>query len=189
MKRIGAVLVISIAVLGSAVFATHARADTTCRMNAKAALLDCKSQCKSDFLDARFTCRNVLPSCGKACLAGRQQCFDNVEVIKDTGQVPGGTTLDNCSGGTDACKAAFTATATGAPADGGCGATCGPNGQNCNCSGDLICEDCIDGAQVTRFLCRDACGDSFRTNAIVKAMKANCRSTFQACIQACPPAN
>src|SRR5207245_2456559 len=134
---------------------------------AKAEFNDCKAQSKSDFLDAKFTCRNVQPACGRACLAGRQSCFEGVHEILETGQVPGGTTLDNCSGGTDACNAAFTATATGDPGSGGCGATCGPHGQVCDCAGDTACNDCIDGAQVTRFLCRDACRDSFRVNPIV----------------------
>ena len=39
----------------------------------------------SDFLDAKFTCRNVQPACGRACLAGRQACFDRVGEILDTG--------------------------------------------------------------------------------------------------------
>jgi hypothetical protein len=48
---------------------------------------------------------------------------------------------------------------------------------------------CVDPAQVTAFICRDACRDSFRTNPIVIADEANCRSIFQACVHACLPAN
>jgi hypothetical protein len=184
MRRIGVLIVIGAAVLCSATFATRVDAGV-CKDNAVAAYLDCKGQCKSDFVDAKLTCRNVQPACGEACLAGRQQCFDNVEVILDTGQVPGGGTLDNCSGGTDACKAAFLDTAANT-----CGATCTQGAHpSCTCNGDQTCQDCVDQAQVTDFLCRDGCRDSFRTNAVVIAMKANCRSTFQACIHACPPAN
>lgn len=206
MRKIGALLVIGAVALGSAAFVARANAGV-CKDNAIAAYRDCKSQCKSDFVDAKLTCRNVQPACGEACLAGRQQCFDNVEVILDTGvvshhcsmsgsqcQVDGDCpvgetcvtdTLANCSGGTDACQAAFLNTATNS-----CGATCTQGAHPaCTCNGVQACQDCMDQAQVTRFLCVDACRDSFRTNATVVALKANCRATFQACIQACPPAS
>ena len=173
MRNIGTRLVISGAVLCSVMLAARVDAGV-CVQNAKDNFLACKSQCKSDFVDAKLTCRNILPSCGEACLAGRQQCFDNVDAIKQTGQVPGGTTLDNCSGGTDACKAAFQA------AKQACGVPC---------NGDAPCMDCVDQAQVANFLCRDACRDSFRINPIVIAEQANCRNSFQACVHACPPAN
>jgi hypothetical protein len=172
MKRIGTMLFLSSAVLWTVALPAPARAGQ-CKDNATATYKDCKDQCKSDYLDAKFTCRNIDPACGTACLAGRQQCFDNVEQIKDTGQVPGGGTLDNCSGGTNACAAAFLQAKTD------CGAPC---------NGDTTCQDCVDQAQVTDFLCRDACRDSFRTNGVVISEKANCRSTFQACAHACPPA-
>jgi hypothetical protein len=212
MRSFGAVLFLSSAVLLGTV-ALVSRADAgACKDAAKATFLDCKAQCKSDFLDQKFTCRNVQPACGRACLAGRQACFDRVEEILDTGVVSGhcsqtmndpcradadcpngeqcvvDSSLTNCPTGTNACNAAFTATATGAP-PGGCGATCGPQGQVCSCHGDTTCQDCIDGAQVTRFLCRDGCRDSFRVNTIVISEKQNCRAGFKACVQACPPAS
>src|SRR5262249_659180 len=155
-----------------------------CKDNAIAAYKDCKAQCKSDLVDAKFTCRNIPPACGEACLAGRQQCFDNVELILDTGVVTGhcsstmtqtghvdgdcprnetcvaDSTLDNCAGGTDACQAAFINTATTT-----CGATCSSDDHPvCTCGGNTNCQECIDQDQVTRFLCRDTCRDSFRTN-------------------------
>jgi hypothetical protein len=174
MRKIGTILIISGAVMCSTMYVARANADATCKQNATDSYLACAAQCKSDFIDAKLTCRNIQPACGEACLAGRQQCFDNVETIKETGQVPGGTTLDNCSGGTDACKAAFRQQASD------CGAPC---------NGDQTCQECVDQAQVTRFLCRDACGDSFRRNPIVISMEQNCRSSFHACVHACPPAN
>lgn len=207
MRRIGVIVVGGSALL--LVGASIARADLACRQTAKENYLACKSQCKSDFLDARFTCGNVQPACGEACLAGRQQCFDNVDLVLETGVVSGhcsmtsgdqchldgdcptgetcvaDSTLANCPGGTDACQAAFLATATNT-----CGATCSQDAHPaCVCNGNQTCSDCIDQAQVTRFLCRDACGDSFRTNSTVLTLKASCRSTFKACVQACPPAN
>src|SRR5207249_1845030 len=160
MRKIGSLLLIGGVVLCAAV--PGARADVlTCKQNAKDAYLACKAQCKSDFIDAKFTCRNVLPACGEACLAGRLRCFDNVELILDTGVVTGhcstttnrschvdgdcptgencvaDSTLDNCSGGTDACQAAFLSTATNT-----CGATCTQGAHPaCTCNGNQNCED------------------------------------------------
>ena len=213
MRAIGAVLLLGSIVLGSVALVGRADAQT-CKQQAKAAFKDCQAQCKSDFVDARFTCRNIQPACGEACLAGRQACFDKIDQILETGVVdhrcstsgsacnsdtdcPSGETcvtdtLANCSTGTDACNAAFTATATGDPGSGGCGATCGPHGQVCDCSAAAdvnACNDCIDNAQVTRFLCRDTCRDSFRVNAVVVSDRTACRASFKACVQACPPAS
>ena len=207
MRIIGAMVVGACAIL--LMGAGTARADAACRQNAKQTYLACKSQCKSDYLDARFTCGNVQPGCGEACLAGRQQCFDNVDLIRDTGVVaghcsvssqtqchldgdcPSGETcvvdvpLADCTGGTDACEAAFIASVTST-----CGATCSQDAHpTCGCHGDPTCMGCVDPFQVTRFICRDGCGDSFRTNTTVQTLTASCRSTFKACVQACPPAN
>jgi hypothetical protein len=200
------------AVMCSILVAGAAHADVMCKLNAKAAYKDCQAQCKSDFQDAKFTCRNIQPACGDACLAGRQACTDAVEQILDTGVVQGhcsvtgsdpclsdsdcpngetcvvDQTLANCTGGTNACNATFATQAEGAPSSGGCGATCGPQGQVCSCHGDTNCQNCLDQAQITRFLCRDTCRDSFRVNPIVVAGKQACQNTFQVCVKACPPA-
>jgi hypothetical protein len=212
MRKVRAILVVSSAVLCSTMFIAPVNADLMCKMNAKAAYKDCQAQCKSDFTDAKFVCRNIQPACGDACLAGRQACFDGVEEILDTGVVTGhcsvtmsdpclidaecpnaescvaDSTLANCTGGTNACNAVFTTQATGDPGSGGCGATCGPQGQVCSCHGDQACAECLDTAQVTRFLCRDECRDSFRVNPVVVSGKQGCSTSFKACAQACPPA-
>src|SRR5436305_14936563 len=89
MRSFGAVLFLGSAVLlGTATLVSRADAGG-CKGAAKATFADCKSQCKSDFLDQKFTCRNVQPACGRACLAGRQACFERVEEILDTGVVTG----------------------------------------------------------------------------------------------------
>jgi hypothetical protein len=175
MRRVGSVLVLSAAVMLAGGWVSKARADAMCLQNAKTAFRSCASQCKSDFVDARLTCRNVQPACGQACLAGRQACLDNVNLILETGQVPGGGTLANCNGGTDQCKATFQA------ARQACGAPCQPS--------DAACTGCVDNAQVTDFECRDVCRENWRTNATVIAMLQSCQSSFKACIQQCPPAN
>jgi len=41
---------------------------------------------------------------------------------------------------------------------------------------------------VTSFICRDNCRESWRVDTIVMALKASCKTTFQACIGACGPA-
>jgi hypothetical protein len=207
MRTIVSTFVIGCAVLWGS--AAMVRAGAACKQNARDTYVACKSQCRSDFLDAKFTCRNVQPACGEACLAGRQQCFDTVDLILSTGVVTGhcsttttqachvsddcptnetcsaDSTLDQCANGTDACQTAFITTATTS-----CGATCS-QGEHpvCGCAGNTACAECIDQAQITRFICRDTCRDSFRVNSTVQTLKASCRSTFKACVQACPPAN
>jgi len=175
MRRFGGVLALSAAMVLAGSGFSNARADATCVQNAKATFQACVSQCKSDFVDARLTCRNVQPACGEACLAGRQACLDNVNNILQTGQLPDGSPLANCTGGTDQCKATFQATTKA------CGAPCQPS--------DTQCTECVDNAQVTDFECRDTCRDSWRTNPTVIAMLQSCRSSFKACVQQCPPAN
>lgn len=206
MRRIGLGVLIGCAAL--ATMSSSAYADAACRQTAKDAYVACRAQCKNDFVDAKFACRDVQPGCGEACLAGRQQCFDNVDLILQTGTVrhcsatiadacqidadcPSGETcatdgtLANCLGRTDACEADFLNTAQTT-----CGATCTQGAHPaCACHGDQACLGCIDQAQIARFLCRDGCGDSFRGNGTVQTLKATCRSIFKSCVQACPPAN
>ncbi len=172
MKALRGVLGIAVAMAlaGSGV----AWADATCFQNAKANFQSCLSQCKSEFVADRLTCRNVQPACGEACLAGRQACVDNVDQILETGQLPDGSTLANCAGGTDQCKANFQA------AKQTCGAPCQPT--------DAQCTGCVDNALVVEFECRDTCRDSWRTNPTAIAMLQSCQRAFKACIAQCPPA-
>ena len=175
MRVLRGVLVLSAAMAFAGNGSSSAWADTACVQNAKANFLACARQCKQDFVDARLLCHNIQPACGEACLAGRQVCLDSVNTILQTGQLPDGTTLANCSGGTDQCKATFKA-ATKA-----CGAPCQ--------SSDMACTGCVDNAQVVDLECRDTCRDSWRTNPTVISMLQSCQNSFKACIQKCPPAN
>ena len=156
---------------------------SSCVTDARAEYLTCSTRCRDDFTAARLACRNVRPACGEACLAGRQACLDPVDAILTSGALPDGTMLDNCNGGTDACKAAFRAARQQCIA-----ASCAA-GQTCTgCQpSDQTCTDCVDQAQVTDFLCRDACRDSWRTNATVLTLQDDCRSGFRTCVTACPP--
>jgi hypothetical protein len=98
-----------------------------------------------------------------------------VQNILTSGQLPDGSSLPNCTGGTDQCKSALQT------AKQACGAPCQ--------STDTACNECVDNAQVTAFQCRDGCRDSFRTDPTVVALLGSCQSSFKACIQKCPPAN
>lgn len=157
-----------VVVAGSRAFA-HANA--SCVLQARADMATCVAQCRDDFRSARFTCRGIDPACGKACLAGRQVCVDGATDILTTGQLPGGGTLDACTTGTAGCRAALEAARTG------CAAPCG---------GDPACDACVDAAQVTAFICRDTCRESWRRNVTVLGLLQSCRTTFRTCVAACP---
>jgi hypothetical protein len=101
--------------------------------------------------------------------------LDNVQTILQTGQLPDGSPLANCSGGTDECKASFRT------AKQACGAPCQP--------ADTQCAECVDNAQVVDLQCRDACRDSWRANPTVMTMLESCQGAFKACIRRCPPAS
>lgn len=162
------------ALVGVALAGGVALADAQCKVAARDEYLACKADCKEEYRSAKFVCRNIDPTCGLACRAGRAACMDVVESILATGQLPGGGTLADCATGTDGCKQTLEAAKTA------CGAPCTP--------GDQVCDDCVDAAQVTAFVCRDTCRERWRANPIVTATKDGCRSSFKACIDVCPPA-
>jgi hypothetical protein len=171
MPRLATVTALTLAL--ATIWVTSATADLACRLQAKEEFRACKADCKNDYRSAKLGCRNVDPACGLGCMAGRQVCRDSVDDILATGQLPGGGTLDNCADGTDGCKAGLQA------AKDACGAPCAP--------GDQACDACVDAAQVTAFVCRDDCRESWRSNGVVAALKESCTTTFRACIGACPP--
>jgi hypothetical protein len=170
-------LALAAALAFGAVCAGRASADTaSCLAQARSDVKDCRSQCQDDFKSARFTCRGVDPACGTACLAGRQACFDDVDGILATGQLPngGGPLAQDCTTGTDGCKAGLQTAKTA------CGAPCAPT--------DTVCDGCVDQAQVTAFVCRDTCREDWRKSATVQALAASCRTSFRSCVKSCPPA-
>jgi hypothetical protein len=159
-----------------------ARVDPICVANARATRDDCVKQCRDDFWAQKFMCRDVSPGCGVACLAGRLTCVSNVRTILQTGQVPGGTQLENCLTGTNGCDQALS------DAKALCFAPNCPQGQTCtSCQlNDTTCQDCVDNAQIAAFTCRDTCRDAYRANAIVVSELANCKAAFKTCVKACP---
>jgi len=174
MKAFAGVLGLGTVMVLAGSVRSDAGTDAACVQSAKTNFAACARQCKQDFVDARLLCHNIQPVCGEACLAGRQVCLDTANTILQTGQLPGGGTLANCSGGTDQCKAALQA------AKQACHAPCQ--------SLDTVCLECVDAAQVADFQCRDACRDSWRTNPTIISMLQSCQASFKACIQKCPPA-
>jgi len=160
--------------LGAAGLVRAQGTPSQCILQAISDFKDCKAQCKDDYRSAKFTCRGIDPACGKACLGARLDCLDGVEDILRTGQVPGGGTLDNCAGGTDKCRADLEA------AKQACGAPCDKNPD------PATCDTCVDAAQVTAFVCRDTCRESWRHNTTVVALAQQCKDTFKACVALCP---
>jgi len=176
MRASMTILAYAMAALVAGARSANAQTPTsTCVAQAKADYVACRTQCKQDFVDARFSCRNVDPQCGEACRAGREACVENVDNILESGKLPDGSDLADCTGGTDACRANFKAAKTA------CNAPCAPN--------DAECNGCVDNAQLTNFTCRDNCRDSWRANPTVIALRQSCRASFKACVQQCPPAS
>jgi hypothetical protein len=167
---------------GSARAQTPMPSPSPCQMKAREHFISCMGQCRETVTAERLACRNVDPTCGEACLAGRQACLDQVQTILTSGALPDGTDVANCSGGTDACKATFH-TARQACIDASC-----PIGKTCSyCEpSDQTCTACVDQAQVTDFTCRDACYDSWNNNAVVMSLRESCRKGFQSCLATCP---
>ena len=184
MQRLGLVFVLMGAMLFAA--SSAARAASPCVKDARGAYKSCKQSCRDDYIAARLVCRGTDPVCGTACVEGRHTCAAGVESILDSGQLPDGSTLTNCSGGTNACDAALL------QARQTCWAQYCDSGQTCTSCAQTTdpnaCYECVDPAQATAFDCRDTCRDSFRQNDTVKAMKTLCKATFKSCIDQCPPA-
>ena len=148
-------------------------ADAACKQQAKDDYVSCKQECKDDYRGDKLTCRNIDPACGSPCLVARQACRYEYEDVLATGQLPGGGTLAGCAAGTDGCRAqlALDKAACGAP-----------------CNGNTTCDACVDAAQVTSFVCRDTCRESWHADPAVAQLRTTCKDTFQACLAACPPA-
>lgn len=184
MKRLLGTFVL----LGAVSLATNGvvHAANPCVKDAHGVYKECKQSCRDDYVSARLVCRGVDPVCGTACVSARHACAAQVKQILETGQLPDGSTLANCSGGTDACDAALL------QAKQACWAQYCSSGQTCTSCGQTAdpttCYECVDPAQATAFACRDACRDSFRQNDTVKAMKSLCKTTFRSCVAQCPPA-
>jgi hypothetical protein len=168
-----ALLSVAALIASGCAFVGVAFADASCKQQVTGDYRACKEQCKDDYRSDRLTCRNVDPTCGNPCLDARQACRYGYEDILSTGQLPSGGMLANCATGTDGCRAQLVAakTACGAP-----------------CNGNTACDDCVDAAQVASFVCRDTCHESWRANAEAEQIKGGCRTAFQDCITACPPA-
>jgi hypothetical protein len=186
MRRLGFAVVLSGAMLLAA--RSSAPALSQCVKDAQANHVACVAQCQDDFSSARLLCRNIDPACGLPCLAGRQACFDNVETIKSTGILPGGSVLCSTTDaggtvftGTNGCQTVLT------EAKQSCGAPC-PTPTPSSTGGETACQQCVDQAQVVDLECRDTCRDAFRTNTTVQAMQKSCRDGFKACVHQCGPA-
>jgi hypothetical protein len=114
----------------------------------------CNQVCRDDFLSAIDTCRGLNHDCAQQARDARDACVSDIL-----------TALRQCVQDTcgdfqtviDQCRKNFPA---GSPER----------------------DSCIDGQQVLRFQCRDACRESVQLFAGLKA----CRDEFKADIKACP---
>jgi hypothetical protein len=148
--------------------------DPVCVSQARSDFLSCKNDCRSTYRDDKFRCRNVDPTCGNACLAGRERCLEPyLQVLTDC--------VDGCNAtllqGKQDCATQ-------------CSCTLGPNCQsNCCNAGNACYNTCLDPKQVDAFICRDNCREAFHTDTQLQDNIKNCRASFRACVQACPPAS
>ena len=70
-----------------------------------------------------------------------------------------------------------------------CGCTLGSGCQSNCCNDQNSCYNtCLDPKQVDSFVCRDNCRESFHDDEQLQENIKNCRASFRACVQACPPA-
>jgi hypothetical protein len=140
-----------------------------CAIDAKATYADCKSQCKSDFDDARGLCRGVSPGCFNACLDGRSACVDAAR-----------QPLTDCLAGCDSTLSQDRQTCKG-------NCSCGGNSNPCNTNACFIA--CMNPPQLAAFTCRDACRDNFRLDTAAQLALKACANGFKTCVRSCPPAS
>lgn len=141
-----------------------------CGTDAKATYADCKSQCKSDFDDARGLCRGVSPGCFEACVDGRSACVDAAR-----------QPLTDCLAGCESTLSQDRQTCKGPPCN------CGGSSNPCNVNACFIA--CMNTPQLNGFICRDGCRDTFRLNTDAQAALKACAKGFRGCVKSCPPAS
>ena len=151
----------------------RATVDPQCILQARDDFVSCKAECRQTFRDDKFRCRNVDPTCGNACLGGRERCLEPyLQVLTDC--------VDGCKADLQQGKQTCA---------GNCGCNLGPNCQsNCCGDGNTCYNNCLDPYQVAAFVCRDNCRESFHNDATLQENIKNCRASFRACVALCGPA-
>lgn len=123
-----------------------------CRRDAKAAFDACQAVCREDVQVARDACINRDHACVEQCRDDRATCRAPILATFDAAiAVCAATRASDVA----ACEAAFGA-------------------------GTPELDQCIDNAQVTAFLCRDAAREAARPGIVA------CRQGFVTCVRACP---
>jgi hypothetical protein len=147
-------------VTGITIFASAARADDVthqCVSDARATKQACVQVCNGDFLASIDSCRGVNHDCADAARANRETCVSDVL-----------TALSDCV--TQMCSSFDTVIA-------GCRQQFPPTMQPER-------DQCVDGAQLQKFQCRDQCRENVKLFSSLKA----CRDEFKADIAQCPAA-
>ena len=155
MRTSNLIITFAVASLVGAGYLADASANE-CVDNARDQKRACKATCIDDFHTAKFVCRGINPACGNPCLAGKEVCIESVRA-----------SLESCI---DGCRADLAQDKID------CGAPC---------DGDLVCDACVDQAQVDAFICRDNCREAFNHDPVKQEELALCKTTFRACIRAC----
>src|SRR5213593_100772 len=130
--------------------------DPQCVGQAAHELHVCKQTCREQFQTSKDLCRNIDHDCGETCRAGLDACLDG----------PDGPLTQF-----EACRLVCSDTLAAAVQD------C----RDRNDAGTPERDQCIDGAQVAAFVCRDNCREAARSGIV------HCRVALRACIVACPP--
>jgi len=165
MRTIGLALTLSaVCLLGPRAALAHSEEAKQCISQSKTTFKTCRTDCNTDYKEARFACRGVDPACGIPCLATKRECGE-------TAKEPLTTCVTACEQTLQAEKAACRQDVIKCPPD----------------TPDVpSCDECIDAAQVKGFTCRDQCREDFRRNQTAQDALRKCQDDFKTCVQACP---
>jgi hypothetical protein len=156
MRTVAIMMLLGMFVVGGSISIPESRASdhqSQCIQDAKTTLLECKAFCQENFQVDKDECRRIPHECAETCRSSRETCVD--EALNDL----------------DACLSPCNNTFVDAKAD--CRLLYTPG------SKDL--DRCIDGGQLTAFICRDECRESIHLAVALKS----CGNGFRVCIKGC----
>jgi len=136
-------------------------------VSASVARASFNASCTQQVRDQQTQCRN---DCRDAAQEGRDLCRN---IDPSCGNA--------CRAGRASCVAPYLVILQACLDD--CSAQLAAAKAKCPPFGDPGRDACVDAAQVTAFMCRDACQE----DPTVRAGIATCRKANRACLKACPP--
>jgi hypothetical protein len=150
------ILSVAAATVFSAFIARAAERDPRCVANAAHEMGECRAACREQFQTDKDLCRNIDHDCAETCREDFVGCLEAPDGPLTQLEACRLICSDTLSNAVDACRNQY---AAGTPER----------------------DQCIDGAQVAAFVCRDNCREDSRDGF------AACRRSFRVCIGACPP--